>query len=313
MPLKAYEEGKEIFYNIKHGSVTDYRRYVRLNPIWVSCTGYIMISNTEKKPYLLEVRGFPPHVIGEDLEWRGRGEDLKYKEKNRGKIKITESKGYGVSFRFFHNHDKKSYELAQIFVREMEKRVRSLKWRSDVFQNHLYKIRGLSDKLMFFLNKVENKSYSGWLDSLIQLSKESPELYQNNIKRNLTDEEKRFLKRVNENGENLRDMLPHPPASERELRKIFDILHPFLGFRILHYTTSFPDYLLLRNGEELRAEAELYASSFRLHKHNPNECDMIICWENNIFPEEIGLDVFEMATGRIHKRDKTIEDIIVSL
>ena len=38
---------------------------------------------------------------------------------------------------------------------------------------------------------------------------------------------------------------------------------------------------------------------------------MIVCWENNIFPEKIGLDVFEVGTGGIHKKDKTIEEIVI--
>ncbi|NMC60955.1 MAG: hypothetical protein GYA51_16480 [Candidatus Methanofastidiosa archaeon] len=47
-----------------------------------------------------------------------------------------------------------------------------------------------------------------------------------------------------------------------------------------------------RGWEEVRIEFEYLSSNFKLHKHNPRYCDMIICWEHD-WPE-CSLEVIEL-------------------
>lgn len=44
---------------------------------------------------------------------------------------------------------------------------------------------------------------------------------------------------------------------------------------------TFPDSVVRWKEQEYRVEFEYKAANFRFHGHNPVECDLIICWENN--------------------------------
>jgi hypothetical protein len=55
------------------------------------------------------------------------------------------------------------------------------------------------------------------------------------------------------------------------------------GWEILEIQAAFPDVKIrnLEDGEIIRAEFEFKSSSFYTHRHNPLECDLIICWEHD--------------------------------
>jgi len=88
--------------------------------------------------------------------------------------------------------------------------------------------------------------------------------------------------------------MPNPPRNEAEFRRLFDRYAHLLGFRILHYTTTFPDYILQRGNDTIRAEAELLSGSFVQHGHNPERCDLIVCWEDTL-NDTMGLDVLDFS------------------
>jgi len=74
--------------------------------------------------------------------------------------------------------------------------------------------------------------------------------------------------------------------SETTVRAAFDKFHAELGYpKILKTRDWFPDYELVdRNGKLVRAEAEYLCSGARGHENIENECDVIICWEDD-WPE----------------------------
>ncbi|MEM2695770.1 MAG: hypothetical protein QXU09_02410 [Thermoproteota archaeon] len=80
------------------------------------------------------------------------------------------------------------------------------------------------------------------------------------------------------------------PQTEQEVVYLFSRLHRELGFPyIIKFQESFPDIVVLDENRELkRIEIEKFASDFINHKHPPEECDFIICWENDLteIPEE---------------------------
>lgn len=53
------------------------------------------------------------------------------------------------------------------------------------------------------------------------------------------------------------------------------------GWSIGSIGTRFPDAVVCHEGESFRAEFEYRASHFRDHRHDPRECDLIICWLND--------------------------------
>ena len=55
------------------------------------------------------------------------------------------------------------------------------------------------------------------------------------------------------------------------------------GYVISDVQAGFPDVTLqsLETGEKVTAEFEYKARNFKYHKHDPDGCDFIICWEND--------------------------------
>jgi hypothetical protein len=65
------------------------------------------------------------------------------------------------------------------------------------------------------------------------------------------------------------------------------------GYEILSIQESYPDAIVRRNGVEYRTEFEFSASNFRQHKHDVRECDLVICWENDL--HDFALPVLALA------------------
>lgn len=90
------------------------------------------------------------------------------------------------------------------------------------------------------------------------------------------------------------------PRYEQEIVYLFSNFHKELGFPYIQsIQTSFPDvHAINSNRKNVRIELEVFSSDFLAHNHNKNECDYIVCWENDIvdipeaFPEIIPLKDF---------------------
>lgn len=97
----------------------------------------------------------------------------------------------------------------------------------------------------------------------------------------------------------------YEPINEQGVILLFAALCHDLGFMIEAIRSRFPDALLRRKNERgnwssCRAEFEFRSSNFLQHKHDPNECNLIICWEHDW--KECPLEV--MALKEIVRRFK---------
>ena len=97
---------------------------------------------------------------------------------------------------------------------------------------------------------------------------------------------------------NFRGIL-YEPQSEHAVIHLFGTVSEEMGYRIEKIQHAYPDCIALRKvpggrgaWERVRVEFELRSSHFRLHKHDPAYCDVIICWEHNW--EACPLEVVEL-------------------
>lgn len=82
--------------------------------------------------------------------------------------------------------------------------------------------------------------------------------------------------------------LRHAPVNEQGVVFMFGILSHELGFIIEAVRTGFPDCEGKRKvpgkagrWERVAIEFEYKSSNFKEHDHNVEECDIIVCWEND--------------------------------
>lgn len=82
--------------------------------------------------------------------------------------------------------------------------------------------------------------------------------------------------------------LRHEPLNEQGVVYLFGVLSRQLGFIIEAIRTEFPDCEGKRQipgkqnrWEQVSIEFEYRSSNFLEHEHNPNECDVIVCWEHD--------------------------------
>jgi hypothetical protein len=83
--------------------------------------------------------------------------------------------------------------------------------------------------------------------------------------------------------------MKYTPTSEQEVVVLFALLLPNLSMHleIDEVREQFPDCLAWRIDEDgsrsfIRIEFELYSSNFKAHGHDPNGCDLIVCWEDDM-------------------------------
>jgi len=87
------------------------------------------------------------------------------------------------------------------------------------------------------------------------------------------------------------------PQTEQEVVYLFSQLHRKLGFPyIVQFQKDFPDAVVLDTNREIKKiEIEKIASDFVNHGHPAEDCDFIVCWENDLkeipekFPKIISL------------------------
>lgn len=96
--------------------------------------------------------------------------------------------------------------------------------------------------------------------------------------------------------------LRHAPVNEQGVVYVFGMVSRELGFLIESVRTAYPDCEGKRCVDEKRQlwehvliEFEFKSSNFREHGHNPNECDLIVCWIHD-WPD-CPLEVLELRSA----------------
>jgi len=95
------------------------------------------------------------------------------------------------------------------------------------------------------------------------------------------------------------------PTNEQGVVLLFGKISNDLGICIERVRTGFPDCEAVRftgrGWERVRIEFEYKSSDFKAHRHNPQGCDMIVCWEHDW--KDIGgsadtkhIEVIELST-----------------
>jgi len=96
------------------------------------------------------------------------------------------------------------------------------------------------------------------------------------------------------------------PETEQEVIILFSKLSQHLKMKIVSVSTKFPDaYVRVKEGgcwTTKAAEFEIYSSNFETHEHDPEKCDMIICWRDDWKQKPGNLKVVELR--------KVLEDIV---
>lgn len=95
--------------------------------------------------------------------------------------------------------------------------------------------------------------------------------------------------------------LPHDAtmdyAPENEQGVIFlfaDLARSRWGMRVESIQAGFPDCVAYQRGKRRRIEFELKSSNFRLHRHNPKQCDILVCWIDDWIGAPPGLEILEL-------------------
>ena len=74
------------------------------------------------------------------------------------------------------------------------------------------------------------------------------------------------------------------PVDEMGVVALFSMYHRELGFPyFLKIQSGFPDATVVDSkGNVKNIEFELFASNFKEHNHDPDKCDVLVCWEDNL-------------------------------
>jgi Homing endonuclease associated repeat len=80
--------------------------------------------------------------------------------------------------------------------------------------------------------------------------------------------------------------LAFAPVNEMGVVYLFGVMAQQLGFMVTWMGTAYPDCEAIREVEpgrwqRVRIEFEFQSRNFMQHFHNPEECDLIVCWEHN--------------------------------
>lgn len=96
--------------------------------------------------------------------------------------------------------------------------------------------------------------------------------------------------------------LQHAPTNEQGVVFLFGMVCADLGYAVEAVKTGYPDCEAKRRidrrhdqWERVRIEFEFCSSEFRNHGHNPDNCDLIVCWIDD-WPD-CPLDVLELKTS----------------
>lgn len=88
------------------------------------------------------------------------------------------------------------------------------------------------------------------------------------------------------------------PSKEIQTREWFAAHIDEFEYDIVESDYGFPDYILRdKEGNLIRAEAESTSSNFIAHHHDPEGCDMVVCWSHDV---ALPLPVFELSSGTVY-------------
>lgn len=82
------------------------------------------------------------------------------------------------------------------------------------------------------------------------------------------------------------EVMVFKPENEQGVIYLFAQQADAAGFQLLKINAAYPDAVVANGGNEYRVEFEYVASNFDRHGHDPRQCDIIICWEND-FPDSV--------------------------
>jgi len=92
--------------------------------------------------------------------------------------------------------------------------------------------------------------------------------------------------------------LVYAPLNENGVIFLFGKIMEDLNMYIEEIKPGFPDCIARRftgrGWQRIRVEFEFKSKNFEIHGHDPNGCDMIICWEHNWQNCPISLEVIEL-------------------
>lgn len=95
--------------------------------------------------------------------------------------------------------------------------------------------------------------------------------------------------------------LQHAPVNEQGVVFLFGMICREMGYVVEIVKTGFPDCEAKRKirgkpgmWQRVRIEFEYQSRNFRSHGHDPDQCDVIVCWEHNW--SECPLEVVELKT-----------------
>jgi len=92
--------------------------------------------------------------------------------------------------------------------------------------------------------------------------------------------------------------LIYGPLNENGVIFLFSKIHDRLGINIEAVQPGFPDAKGRRKSrkgwEDVWIEFEFKSSQFKAHNHDPNECDVIVCWEDDW--KDCPIEVIELKT-----------------
>jgi len=90
-----------------------------------------------------------------------------------------------------------------------------------------------------------------------------------------------------------------PTSNEIEVREWFAAHLAEFDYSIVASQGGFPDLLLEdKDGIPIRAEVEFASASFIAHGHDPQGCDLIICWRHT---QTLPLPVLELSIRRMYQ------------
>lgn len=92
--------------------------------------------------------------------------------------------------------------------------------------------------------------------------------------------------------------LDYAPGNELGVVFLFAYVARKLQFRIEEIRHQFPDCIAYRRSGDsevkVRIEFEFRSSNFRSHRHDANECDLVVCWHHDWPDVPPGLEIIEL-------------------
>ncbi|MCK4654215.1 MAG: hypothetical protein KAU01_07195 [Candidatus Cloacimonetes bacterium] len=110
--------------------------------------------------------------------------------------------------------------------------------------------------------------------------------------------------------------LVYSPLNEQGVVFLFSRVLEDLNLYIEEIRTAYPDCVARRytgkGWERVYIEFEYKSKNFIHHKHDPNECDIIICWEDNLKKNDLkklnGIEIIELKSFIIDLDNNPIKE-----